>query len=117
MTTRRLLCAAAACLAVSAFSLLLADEPVYDAWSWLVWGRELAALGIDTTTGPSWKPLPVLVAVPLSLAGGAGPDLWLVLVRAAYIMALVLAAELAVLLAAGCSRALRAIAAVFAVAV
>jgi hypothetical protein len=115
MTSRRLLRAVLACLAVAGISLLVAGEPVYDAWAWLVWGRELAHLGIDTSTGPSWKPLPVLIAVPLSLAGDAAPELWLVLVRAAWLLALVLAADLAVSLTPGLPRALRSLAAGFAV--
>lgn len=116
MTTRRLLCAALACLALAAASLLIADEPVYDAWAWLVWGREIAHLGLDVTSGPAWKPLPVLVAAPLSLAGAAAPDLWLVLVRAAWLLALVLAFEIAYLLSAGRPRGLRLAAGAFAAA-
>jgi hypothetical protein len=115
MTSGRLLRAVLACLAVAGISLLVAREPVYDAWAWLVWGRELAHLGIDTSTGPSWKPLPVLIAAPLSLAGDAAPELWLVLVRAAWLLALVLAADLAVSLTPGLPRALRSLAAGFAV--
>jgi hypothetical protein len=107
MTTRRLGAAAAACLAVAAASLALGGEPVYDAWAWLVWGRELGGLGLDISSGPSWKPLPVVLAVPLSAAGGAAPDLWLVLVRAAWLLGLLLAAELAFRLAAGCGRGAR----------
>jgi len=115
VTTRRLLLlAAAACLALAAASLAIAAEPVYDAWSWLVWGRELTDLDVDMTTGPSWKPLPVLLAALLSLAGDAAPELWLVLVRAAWLASLGLAAELAVHLTAGRPRALRAAAGAFA---
>ena len=117
MTTFRLLCAISACFGLAAASLLIADEPVYDAWAWLVWGRELAHLGLDTTSGPSWKPLPVLVGAPLSLAGEAAPDLWLVLVRVAWLLSLVLAAELAHRLTAGRPHALRLAAAAFAAAV
>lgn len=115
MTKRRLLCAALACLALAALSLLLADEPVYDAWSWLVWGRELTQLELDTTSGPAWKPLPVLLTAPLSLAGDAAPQLWLVLVRASWLMALVLAAQISLTLSAGRPRAGRIAGASFAV--
>lgn len=114
MTTRRFLLAAVAGLAVAAASLPVADEPVYDAWSWLVWGRELAHLDLDMTTGPSWKPLPVAIAIALSLAGDAAPHLWLVLVRAAWLLSLVLAAELAAHLAADRPRGLRVAAGAFA---
>ena len=96
MTIRLLSLAATGCLALAAGSLALGYEPVYDAWAWLVWGRELAGLGLDVSSGPSWKPLPVALAAVLSAAGDAAPEAWIVLVRAAWLLALVLAAELAV---------------------
>jgi hypothetical protein len=115
MTIRRILCAALACLVPAALSLLLADEPVYDAWAWLAWGRELGQLTLDTSSGPSWKPLPVAIATVLSLAGdAAAPQLWLVLVRAAWLLSLLLAADLALVLAAGRPRGPRIAAAAFA---
>jgi len=114
MTTRPFAFAAAACLAVAAASLALGYEPVYDAWAWLVWGRELAGLRLDTSSGPSWKPLAVALAAPLSAAGDAAPELWIVLIRAAWLFALVLAAELAYTLTAGYSRTGRIVGAVFA---
>ena len=95
MTNGHSLFAVAACLALAATSLLVAGEPVYDAWAWLVWGRELAHLGLDASSGPSWKPLPVALTAPLSLAGDGAPALWLVLVRAAWLGALLLAAQIA----------------------
>jgi len=107
MTKRLLALSAAACLALAAASLLIAAEPVYDAWAWLVWGRELAHLGLDSSSGPSWKPLPVLIAAPLSLAGDAAPTLWLLIVRTAWLMSLVLAGALAHRLTAGHDRRLR----------
>lgn len=114
--SRRSLCILLACIGLAAASLLIAAEPVYDAWAWLVWGRELAHLRIDLTTGPSWKPLTVALAVPLSLAGEVAPALWLVLVRTAWLLSFVLAAELAHHLTAGRPRALRITAAAFAAA-
>lgn len=114
MTTSRLLLALGACLTLAAASLLIAAEPVYDGWSWLVWGRELTHLQLDMTTGPSWKPLPIAVAALLAAAGDAAPLLWLVLVRAAWLVSLLLAAELAVRLSARRPRALRAAAGAFA---
>ena len=59
----------AVCVVLGALSLALPSEASYDPWAWLVWGRELAHLNLDTTAGPSWKPLPVLVTAlvaPLS---------------------------------------------------
>ncbi len=114
MTVRPLVAALLACLLAAAGSLALGHEPVYDAWAWLVWGRELAGGGLDISSGPSWKPLTVALAVPLSLAGGAAPELWVVLVRAAWLFALVLAAELAWVLSAGAPRGARIAAAAFA---
>lgn len=104
-----------ACLALATLSLPIADEPVYDAWSWLVWGRELADLRLDMTSGPAWKPLPVLLAAPLSLAGDAAPQLWLVLVRAAWLVGLVLAAQISLTLSQAAPHAARAAGAAFAV--
>ncbi|MGH2944646.1 MAG: hypothetical protein ACRDLN_17935, partial [Solirubrobacteraceae bacterium] len=75
MTIRRISCVVALCLGLAAASLAVADEPVYDAWAWLVWGRELAHLELDVSSGPAWKPLTVALAAPLSLAGDAAPQL------------------------------------------
>ena len=92
----------------------MAGEPVYDAWTWLIWGRELAALELDTSSGPSWKPLAVFITALLSLGGAAAPALWLVLVQTAWLLALVLAGGLAFALTAELDRRLRFAAAGFA---
>ena len=86
---------AAFALALAAASLLLPFNPVYDAWAWVVWGRELAGFDLDTAGGPSWKPLPALAAMPLTALGDAAPDAWLLLARAGWIAALAIAALLA----------------------
>jgi hypothetical protein len=52
-------------------------------------------LSLDTSAGPSWKPLPVLVTTPLSLTGGAAPALWLIVARAGGLLALAGAAQVA----------------------
>ena len=84
------------CLAAAALSLLLpATTPTYDPWAWLVWGREVASLELDTRFGPSWKPLPVLFTTPFSLFGDAGPELWLVVARTGALLGLVAAFRLA----------------------
>jgi hypothetical protein len=89
----------AACLALAGFSLLLPSEPSYDPWAWLVWGRELAHGGLDTTGGPSWKPLPVaftaLVARLEGLDEGLPAALWIVVARAGALLALAMAFRLA----------------------
>jgi hypothetical protein len=87
--------ALSACGLLALASLAAPIEPLYDPWAWLVWGRELAGLDLDTSSGPSWKPLPSLVAVPLSAFGAAAPDLWLALARAGWLAVPVLAWRLA----------------------
>lgn len=91
--------AVVAALLAGSLSLLLASAPGYDAFAWQVWGRGLAHLRLDTTGGPSWKPLPVLVDAPLSVLGNAAPLIWLALVRAVALLALLLAHRLAARLA------------------
>ena len=57
---------------------LLPAGPTYDPWAWIIWGREITEGDLDTRTGPSWKPLPVLFTTPFALTGDAGaPELWL----------------------------------------
>ena len=114
MTARLLAIAVVACVALAAGSLAFAHEPAYDAWAWLVWGRELAGLQLDTSSGPSFKPLPVVIAALLSVAGDAAPALWLVIVRAAWLLSIVLAGALAYRLTCGLGRGLRVAAGVFA---
>ena len=76
---------------VGAASLALPATLGYDAWAWTVWGRQLAHLDLQTTAGPSFKPLPVLVLAPLSLIGGATPAVWMGLMRAGAALSLMLA--------------------------
>ncbi len=80
---------------LAGLSLLLPFAPLYDPWAWLVWGREVVSLDLDTAAGPSWKPLPVLIDSVLALAGDAAPALWLVVARAGWIAAPLLAGALA----------------------
>src|SRR5262245_7968487 len=94
-----------ACLVLAALSLLGPSEPSYDPWAWLVWGREIAHLSLDTTGGPSWKPLPVTfttVVAPLSrLDRGVPVALWMVAARAGGLVALLLAFKVAARIAGG----------------
>ena len=86
-----------ACLALAALSLVTPSVPTTDPWGWIVWGREVAHLDLDTSSGgsPSWKPLPVLLTTPLSVLGDALPELWLAAARAGGLIGLVLAVVLA----------------------
>jgi hypothetical protein len=80
---------------LAALSLLAPFAPLYDPWAWLVWGREVAGLDLDTGAGPSWKPLAVMITTPLALAGDAAPTLWLLVARAGWLAAVALAYRLA----------------------
>lgn len=81
--------AVAACVVVAVGALVLPVSPAYDPWAWLVWGREAVHLDLDTTGGPSWKPLPVLVAVVVSAFGDLAPEAWLAVARVGGLLALV----------------------------
>ncbi len=99
----------AGCLAVAAASLLLPWALAFDPYAWLVWGREITRGTLDTSAGPSWKPLPVLVTTPLALAGDAAPALWLIVARTGALLAIAGAAALGTRLggrAAGAAAAL-----------
>ncbi|HXD58727.1 MAG TPA: hypothetical protein VN606_12445 [Thermoleophilaceae bacterium] len=87
-------------LAIAGLTLLLPSVPTTDPWGWIVWGRQVLHLDLNTVAGPpSWKPLPVLFTAPLSLLGGAAPSAWLVIARAGGILALALAFRLGARLA------------------
>ncbi len=77
-------------LTVGALSLLIPSTPSYDPWAWIVWGREIVHLKLQTTGGPSWKPLPMVFTVPFALFGNAEPNLWLVVARAGAFAAVVM---------------------------
>jgi hypothetical protein len=77
-----------ASLVLAALSLLLPSAPTYDPWAWIIWGREIAGLDLDTVDGPSWKPLPVIQTTLTAPLGEASPYLWLVTARAGAIAAL-----------------------------
>jgi hypothetical protein len=80
---------------IAALSLLVPWSLAFDPQAWIVWGRDAGRLALDTNSGPSWKPLPVLITTPLAIAGDAAPALWMVLARAAGLLALAGAAALA----------------------
>jgi hypothetical protein len=87
-----------ACFALALLSLLTPSVPTTDPWGWIVWGREVAHLDLDTSQGgsPSWKPLPVLVTTPLALLGDSLPAAWLVVARAGGLFGMVLGVALTV---------------------
>jgi hypothetical protein len=85
-------------VALAAVSLLLPWALAFDPQAWVVWGRDAGRLELDTSGGPSWKPLPVLATTPFSFLGEPAPALWLILARTGGLLALagawVLAARL-----------------------
>ena len=83
-------------LVVGALSLLLPSTPSYDPWAWLVWGREIVHLKLQTTGGPSWKPLPVIFTTLFAPFGKAAPDMWLVVARAGAVMSVAMVFKVSV---------------------
>jgi hypothetical protein len=75
-------------VALAAVSLLLPWALAFDPQAWVVWGRDASRFALDTSGGPSWKPLPVVVTTPLALTGDPAPALWLVVARAGGLLAL-----------------------------
>jgi hypothetical protein len=100
---------ALAAVAAGALSLAVPATMGYDAWAWMVWGRELAHFDLATTGGPSFKPLPVLIVAPLSVLGSAAPAIWLAAMRACAVASLVLAYRLGARLAGAVAGALAAL--------
>jgi hypothetical protein len=84
----------AACLMLAVGSLLLSSTPTYDPWAWLIWGREIAGLELDTRGGPSWKPLPVVFTTLFAPAGDLAPALWVAVARAGALLAVAMAYRL-----------------------
>jgi hypothetical protein len=82
-------------LALGALSLLYPSTPSYDPWGWLLWGREVLHLNLNTVGANTFKPLPVLFTLPFALLGKAQPDLWLVVARAGGLFAVAMAFRLA----------------------
>lgn len=76
-----------ACTGFAALSLVLPAALGFDPWAWLVWGREVVRLDLDTTGGPSWKPLPVLLTTVLAPLGSAAAHVFMVATRAAGLLA------------------------------
>src|SRR3954452_12884053 len=84
-----------ACLGLAALSLLGPAMPSYDPWAWIIWGREITHLDLNTVSGPSWKPLPILFTTPFALFGdSAAPALWLLIARAGGLLAIAMAYRL-----------------------
>jgi 4-amino-4-deoxy-L-arabinose transferase-like glycosyltransferase len=83
--------AVVAAAVVGVASLAVAHGLGYDAWSWMVWARELVHGSLSTAGGPSLMPLPVLLVSPLTPLGDLGPLAWLALQRTSALLAVWLA--------------------------
>ena len=89
-----------ACVLLATLAQMLPAGPTYDPWAWITWGREITEWDLDTRTGPSWKPLPVLFTTPFALAGDdAAPELWLIVAQAGGLLAFAFTYRLAARLA------------------
>jgi hypothetical protein len=90
-------------LAVSVVFVAVTNmRPQYDAYGWLVWGRQVLHWNLNTNGAPSWKPLPFLFTVPYALAGHAQMWLWMVTAVAGAFGGAVFAARIAFRLAGPC---------------
>lgn len=111
MRTLRLGAPFGAAAAVAATSIFPARALSYDAWGWLIWGQEVADGRTFSTNGfPSWKPLVGLVSMLLAPLGDAAPTIWLLIARAAAVIAIWLAYRLAARLAGPVAGGLAALA-------
>ena len=81
-------------------------RPTYDAFGWLVWGREVLHWNLNTDGAPSWKPLTFLFTFPYALAG-RNPQMWLWVITstAAALAGALLAGRIAFRLAGTVTRA------------
>jgi hypothetical protein len=69
--------AAAILVAVSVlFVVLTRMKPAYDAYGWMVWGRQTLHWNLDTNGAPSWKPLTFIFTLPYALVMSAQTWLW-----------------------------------------
>ncbi len=82
---------AVAIFAVGLATFLFPSAATYDAMSWIVWGREIVHGELNTVSGPSWKPLPVLITTAAAPLGSIAPDVWVLAARLGAISAVVLA--------------------------
>ncbi|MCX6387918.1 MAG: hypothetical protein NTX07_04230 [Solirubrobacterales bacterium] len=72
-----------ACLLAALLSLLAFNPGLtYDPAAWAVWAAELPHRTMGLGSGPSWKPLPVLLTAPFALVSWEfGGESWLVIAR------------------------------------
>ncbi|HYZ80538.1 MAG TPA: hypothetical protein VE571_04680 [Solirubrobacteraceae bacterium] len=93
-------------LALSTLFVIVSDmRPSYDAFGFMVWGRQVLHWNLNTDGAPSFKPLPFLFTVPYAVAGRGQMWLWMVTAVAGAVLGAVFAARIAFrLTGAGGSR-------------
>ena len=81
------------------FSYLLVrhanTRPGYDPYGWLIWGYQTLHLSLDLGGAPSWKPLPYLFTVPMSLFGTHSLTLWMTFATAVSLSGSIFAGRIA----------------------
>ena len=77
------------------FVVLTGIRPAFDAYGWLVWGRQALQWNLNTNSSPSWKPLPFLFTLPYSVLGRDALWLWFVTAVAGAIAAPIFASRVA----------------------
>ncbi|MGH2877378.1 MAG: hypothetical protein ACRDLV_14090 [Solirubrobacteraceae bacterium] len=90
-----LLVAAAVIGAAVLIVVLTRMRPDYDAFGWLVWGKQVLHWNLNTDGAPSWKPLTFIFTLPYALAGAAQMWLWMVTAVAGALAGCVFAARIA----------------------
>jgi hypothetical protein len=86
------------------FVLITGMRPAYDAYGWLVWGRQALHVNLDTNSAPSWKPLTFLFTFPYALLGRGALFLWMETAVAAALAGAVFAARIAFKLTGPCPQ-------------
>lgn len=79
-------------------------RPGYDAFGWMVWGRQVLHWNLNTDGAPSWKPLTFLFTLPYALAGRGQVWLWMVTAVAGALAGAVFAARIAYRLTGPCPQ-------------
>jgi hypothetical protein len=78
-----------------AFVVVTRMKPAYDAYGWLVWGRQTLHGNLNTDGAPSWKPLTFMLTFPYAVLKSAQPWLWSVTSVAASLSSAVFAGHIA----------------------
>ena len=83
------------------FVVLTNMRPSFDAFGWLVWGKQTLDWNLNLNSAPSWKPLTFLFTLPYALAGDGQMRLWMVTAVAAAFAGSAFSARIAYRLAGG----------------